>query len=159
LRRQKSCDNKREPLITTNQLKRKDMATKVFMNLPVKDLPKSIEFFTKLGYNFNQQFTDHTATCMIISEDIYAMLLTHEKFNQFTTKEICDATKQAEVLISLSCESRTHVDELVAKALAAGGKTDNEPTDHGFMYEHDFQDLDGHNWGLFWMDPSAIPQS
>ena len=132
------------------------MATKIFVNLPVKDLQKSIEFYTKLGYNFNPQFTDETATCMIISEDIYAMLLTHDKFKSFTAKEICDTTKATSALISLSCESRAQVDELVAKALAAGGATSSEPTDHGFMYSHDYEDLDGNGWGLFWMDPSFV---
>ena len=135
------------------------MATKIFVNLPVKDLKASIEFFTKLGYTFNPQFTDETATCMIISEDIYAMLLTHEKFKVFTPKEICDATKSSEVLICLSCESREQVDELVGKAVAAGGTTYNKPQDHGFMYGHGYQDLDGHIWELMWMDPSAVNQA
>ncbi len=135
------------------------MATKIFVNLPVKDLAKSIEFYTQLGYTFNPQFTDEMATCMIISEDIYAMFLTHEKFKSFTTKEICDTTKYTGALISLSCESREQVDELVDKALAAGGSTSGEPTDHGFMYSHDYEDLDGNGWGLFWMDPSVANQS
>ncbi len=132
------------------------MATKIFVNLPVKDLNASIAFFTKLGYSFNQQFTDETATCMVISEDIYAMLLTHKKFKMFTPKEICDATKSSEVLIALSCESREQVDELVAKAVAAGGSTYSKPQDHGFMYAHGYQDLDGHIWEVMWMDPSAV---
>lgn len=135
------------------------MATKIFVNLPVKDLKKSIEFFTQLGYSFNPQFTDETATCMIISEDIYAMLLTHEKFKAFTPKEICDATKSSEVLICLSCDSREQVDEMVSKAVAAGGTTYNQPQDHGFMYGHGYQDLDGHIWELMWMDPGAVNQS
>lgn len=135
------------------------MATKIFVNLPVKDLKKSIEFFTQLGYSFNPQFTDETATCMIISEDIYAMLLTHEKFKAFTPKEICDATKSSEVLICLSCDSREQVDEMVRKAVAAGGTTYNQPQDHGFMYGHGYQDLDGHIWELMWMDPGAVNQS
>ncbi len=135
------------------------MATKIFVNLPVKDLKASIEFFTKLGYTFNPQFTDETATCMIISEDIYAMLLTHEKFKVFTPKEICDATKSTEVLVCLSCESREQVDEMVQKAVAAGGTTYNKPQDHGFMYGHGYQDLDGHIWELMWMDPKTIQQS
>lgn len=135
------------------------MATKIFVNLPVKDLNKSIEFFTKLGYAFNPQFTDETATCMIISDDIFAMLLTHDKFKTFTPKEICDATKSTEVLVCLSCESRENVDDLVRKAVAAGGSTYNQPQDHGFMYGHGFQDLDGHIWELIWMDPTTINQS
>jgi predicted lactoylglutathione lyase len=134
------------------------MATKIFVNLPVKDLKSSIEFFTKLGYTFNPQFTDETATCMIISKEIFAMLLTHDKFKSFTPKEVCDATKSTEVLICLSCESREQVDELVSKAVAAGGTTYNKSQDHGFMYAHGYQDLDGHIWELMWMDPGAINQ-
>lgn len=132
------------------------MATKIFVSLPVKDLPKSIEFYTKLGYTVNPQFTGETAMCMTISEDIYAMLGTHATLKSLTTKEICDTTKYTSALISLSCDSRAQVDELVAKAIAAGGSTSGEPTDHGFMYSHDFEDLDGNGWGLFWMDPNAV---
>jgi uncharacterized protein len=135
------------------------MATKVFVNLPVKDLPKSKEFFGKLGFKFNAQFTDDTAACMVVSEDSYAMLLTHPKFKEFTPKPICDATKSTEVLIALSCESRAKVDDLVRAALAAGGATYSAAKDHGFMYGHGFQDLDGHIWELFWMDPSAVQPS
>ena len=132
------------------------MATKIFVNLPVKDLKRSIEFFGKLGFQFNQQFTDETATCMIITDDIFAMLLTEEKFKTFTPKEICDAKKCTEVLVALSYDSRAQVDEMVRKAVAAGGSTYNEPQDHGFMYAHGFQDLDGHNWEIFYMDPSFV---
>jgi predicted lactoylglutathione lyase len=135
------------------------MATKIFVNLAVKTLNKSIEFFTKLGFSFNPQFTDETATCMIVSEDIFVMLLTHEKFKQFTPKEICDSSKSTEVLVALSCESREKVDELVGGAVAAGGTTYNEPQDHGFMYAHGFQDPDGHIWELIYMEPSAIKQT
>ena len=134
------------------------MATQIFVNLPVKDLKKSIEFFTALGFNFNAQFTDETATCMIVSDDIFVMLLTHAKFKMFTPKEICDATKSSEVLICLSCESREKVDDMVRKAVAAGGSTYNEPQDHGFMYGHGFQDLDGHIWEVMNMAPSAVNQ-
>ena len=134
------------------------MATKIFVNLPVRNLNKSIEFFTKLGFSFNPQFTDETATCMIVSEDIFVMLLTHDKFKSFTPKEICDATKSTEVLVCLSAEGRGQVDEMVRKAVAAGGTTHNEPQDHGFMYGHGFQDLDGHIWELAYMEPSAIKQ-
>lgn len=134
------------------------MATKIFVNLPVKNLDQSIEFFTRLGYTFNPQFTDATATCMIISEDIFVMLLTHDKFQSFTPKALCDATKQTEVLVCLSCDSRQQVDDLIRKAVAAGGSTYHEPQDHGFMYGHGFQDLDGHIWELMWMDPSAVNQ-
>jgi predicted lactoylglutathione lyase len=132
------------------------MATKIFVNLPVKNLNKAIEFFTKLGFSFNQQFTDETATCMIVTDDIFVMLLTEEKFKTFTPNEICDAKKSTEVLVCLSRESRAKVDEMILKAVAAGGNTYNEPQDHGFMYAHGFQDLDGHIWELIYMEPSAI---
>lgn len=132
------------------------MATKIFVNLPVKDLNKSIEFFTKLGFSFNQQFTDETATCMIVTDDIFVMLLTVEKFKTFTPNEICNAKKYTEVLVCLSLESRPKVDEMVRKAVVAGGATYNEPQDHGFMYGHGFQDLDGHIWELIYMEPGAV---
>jgi predicted lactoylglutathione lyase len=134
------------------------MATKIFVNLPVQDLTKSIEFFTRLDFKFNPQFTDKTAACMMVGEDIFVMLLTHDKFKTFTPKEICDATKSTEVLVCLSSESRAKVNEMVRKAVAAGGTTYNEPQDHGFMYGHGFQDLDGHTWELIYMEPSAINQ-
>ena len=132
------------------------MARKIFVNLPVKDLNKSVDFFTKLGFTFNPQFTDETATCMIVSEEIFVMLLTQKKFKAFTPKEICDATKSTEVLVCLSCDSRGEVDDLVRKAVGAGGSTYNEPQDHGFMYGHGFQDPDGHIWELAYMDQSAL---
>lgn len=135
------------------------MATKIFVNLPVKDLKKSIEFFTQLGFTFNPQFTDETATCMIVSEENFVMLLTEEKFKSFTPKPVCDATKSTEVLLALSLESRAKVDEIVRRAVAAGGTTYKEPQDHGFMYAHGFQDLDGHIWEPFFMEPSAINQA
>jgi uncharacterized protein len=133
--------------------------TKIFVNLPVKDLTKSKDFFARLGFSFNAQFTDETAACMVVSEDIYVMLLTHAKFKEFTPKEICDATKSSEVLVCLSCESRAKVDDRVRRAVAAGGTTYAEAKDHGFMYGHGFQDLDGHIWELMWMDPTAIKRS
>ena len=132
------------------------MTTKIFVNLPVKDLNKSIAFFTQLGFSFNPQFTDETATCMIVSEDIFVMLLTEAKFKFFSPKEICDAKKYAEVLVCLSCESRAKVDEMVSKAVVAGGNTYKEPHDQGFMYGHGFQDLDGHVWELIYMEPNAV---
>jgi predicted lactoylglutathione lyase len=132
------------------------MASKIFVNLPVSNLNKSVEFFTKLGFRFNQQFTDETATCMIVTEDIFVMLLTEEKFKTFTPKEICDAKKYTEVLVCLSLESRAEVDAMVRKAVAAGATIYNEPQDHGFMYGHGFQDLDGHIWELIFMEPSAV---
>lgn len=132
------------------------MSTQIFVNLPVKNLKQSIEFFTQLGFQFNSQFTDETATCMIVAENIFVMLLTHEKFKTFTPKEICDATKSTEVLVCLSAQSRDAVDETVRQAIASGGTTYNEPQDHGFMYAHGFQDLDGHIWEIVYMEPSAI---
>ena len=132
------------------------MPTKIFVNLSVKNLDRSVEFFTSLGFNFNQQFTDESATCMIVSDDIFVMLLTEEKFKTFTPKEICDAKKYTEVLVCLSLESRAKVDEMVCKAVAAGGATYNEPQDHGFMYAHGFQDPDGHIWELIYMEPGPV---
>jgi Predicted lactoylglutathione lyase len=132
------------------------MATKIFVNLPVQNLPQSIQFFKGLGYSFNQQFTDDSAACMVISNDIYAMLLTHDKFNQFTNKKIVDAKRNTEVLVCLSAESRNNVDELLNKALSGGASEYREPQDYGFMYGRSFEDLDGHIWEVMWMDPSAI---
>ena len=133
------------------------MPTKIFVNLPVKNLDRSVKFFTHLGFTFNPQFTDETATCMVVSSDIFVMLLTEEKFSTFTPKPICDATKATEVLVCLSQDSNAAVDRLVTLALEAGGTTYAEPKDYGFMYQHGFQDPDGHIWELFYMDPSAIP--
>ena len=123
------------------------MATKIFVNLPVKNLDRSIGFFTRLGFTFNPQFTDETATCMIVGEDIFVMLLTEAKFKTFTPNPICDARKYTEVLVCLALESRERVDDMVRKAVAAGGNTYNEPQDHGFMYGHGFQDLDAATFG------------
>jgi predicted lactoylglutathione lyase len=134
------------------------MATKIFVNLPVKDLDKSMAFFSHLGYTFNEQFTDNTAACMEISGDIFAMLLTHEKFSQFTSKQIVNATKTTEVLVCLSCDSKGGVNTLVDKALAAGATETKDPQDHGFMFGRSFNDLDGHIWEIMWMDASAINQ-
>ncbi|MEG4115636.1 MULTISPECIES: VOC family protein [unclassified Microcoleus] len=134
------------------------MATKIFVNLPVKNLARSVEFFTKLGFSFNAEFTDETATCMVVSEDIFVMLLTEAKFKEFTPNAICDATKSTEVLVCLSSESREEVDKMIGKAVAAGGTTYNEPKDYGFMYGHGFQDLDGHIWETVFMEPSAVNQ-
>ncbi|MEI8572842.1 glyoxalase/bleomycin resistance/extradiol dioxygenase family protein [Methylomonas sp. LW13] len=134
------------------------MNTQIFVNLPVKNLDQSVALFTALGYNFNPQFTDETATCMIVSENIFVMLLTEDKFRTFTPNSICDATKSTEVLICLSCQSREAVYDMVSKAVAAGGSTYNQPQDHGFMYAHGFQDLDGHIWELVYMAPDAVSQ-
>jgi predicted lactoylglutathione lyase len=129
------------------------MATQIFVNLPVKNLNRSIGFFTQLGFTFNPRFTDETAACMAIDDNIYTMLLTYPKFREFTPKAICDATRSTEVLICLSRDSREAVDDLVSKAFAAGGRLYNDPQDHGFMYAHGFQDLDGHIWELIYMEP------
>ena len=134
------------------------MTPQIFINLPVKDLAKSVQFFKALGYSFNPRFTDATAACMVISDDIYAMLLTHAKFEQVTSRNICDTTKSNEVVICLSCESRRHVDDLVRRAVAAGGAACGDPDDYGFMYSHGFQDPDGHLWNLMHMDKTATPE-
>jgi uncharacterized protein len=132
------------------------MSTQVFINLPVADLPKSLAFFEALGYARNAQFSNDSGACIVISDTINVMLLTHARFRDFTPKAICDTSKAVEVLLNLSCESREQVDGLVARALAAGGSTYDAPEDLGFMYSHSFVDLDGHGWGLFHM--SAMPE-
>ena len=131
------------------------MNKQIFLNLPVANLPRSKAFFQALGYAFNPTFTGDTSACVIISETITVMLLTHDKFREFTPKAVCDTSKAVEVLISLSCESREEVDALVAKALAAGGTTYDQPEDFGFMYTHSFVDPDGHGWGVLHL--SAMP--
>lgn len=134
------------------------MATKIFVNLPVKDLKRSMDFFTKLGFTFNPQFTDDTAASMVITEDIYAMLLTHEKFGQFTSKNIADATQSCEVITCLSFDDKNKVDELADKAVRSGGSEARPPLDYGFMYGRSFNDPDGHTWEVVWMDPSFLNQ-
>jgi predicted lactoylglutathione lyase len=136
------------------------MASKnISVNLPVKDLRRSMEFFSKLGFSFNPQFTDEKAACMVVSEDIYVMLMTYPAFKMFTPREICDTARHTEVLMCLSAASRNEVDEMVRKARSAGGATFNEPQEYGFMYGHGFQDLDGHIWELAYMEQSAIQQA
>ena len=128
------------------------MARQIFVNLPVRELERSKAFFGRLGFSFNPQFSDEKAACLVIEENsIYAMLLTEPYFKTFITKAVCDATKSTEVLVCLSCESKEEVDALVAKAAASGGKAAREPKDHGFMYEHAFEDPDGHIWELMHM--------
>lgn len=134
------------------------MATKIFVNLPVKEVKRSMEFFTGLGYSFNPQFTDDNAACMVITDDIYAMLLTHDMFKRFTPKEVADATKTSEVLTALSVDSRDDVDRFVDEALRLGATATRPPEDLGFMYTRSFDDLDGHIWEIIWMDPAAINQ-
>lgn len=133
------------------------MATKIFVNLPVKDLNKSVEFFTKLGFKFNPQFTDENATCMIISEEGFVMLLVEKFFKTFTKKDIADASKNTEVIMALSADSKAAVDTMADAAIAAGGKQTNDTDDKGFMYTRSFQDLDGHMWEVIYMDMSQFP--
>ena len=128
----------------------------IFVNLAVNDLEASKKFFTELGYSINPRFSDETAASVVISDTIFAMLLTRQKYADFTKKEIVDATKSSEVLLALSAESREKVDELVEKAVAAGGSVTGETQDHGFMYGRAFDDLDGHTWEVVWMDPAAV---
>lgn len=135
------------------------MATKIFINLPVKDLSKSIAFFEKLGFSFNPQFTDEKAACLILGENIFSMLLTEPFFQQFTKKEIADAQKTTEILIAIDADSKQKVDELIHRAVQAGGSTYMEPQDHGWMYQHSFADLDGHQWEVAFMDERQFPQS
>ncbi|PKQ88613.1 glyoxalase/bleomycin resistance/extradiol dioxygenase family protein [Paenibacillus sp. BGI2013] len=132
-------------------------AKQIFVNLPVQDLKKSVEFFTKVGFEFNANFTDESATCMIIGENIYAMLLVEERFQSFISKKISNAADTTEVIVALSVDSREQVDVIVQAALDAGGKPSNEPQDHGFMYGWSFQDLDDHLWEVSYMDLSAFP--
>lgn len=131
----------------------------MFVNLPVKDLDRSVDFFTKLGFSFDPRFTDETATQMIVSDDAFVMLLVEDRFKDFTKKELVDATRQTEVILALSAESREGVDELADKALDSGGSLANDPLEMGFMYGRSFNDPDGHLWEVVWMDPSAIEQA
>lgn len=127
------------------------MHSQIFVNLPVKNLPRSVDFFTKLGYTFNPQFTDEQATCMILGDNLFVMLLVEKFFGGFTSKAICDTSKSAETLTCVACSSREQIDELVAKARAAGAKVPRQAQDHGFMYAHGYEDLDGHTWELVHM--------
>jgi len=132
------------------------MSKKIFVNLPIRDLKKSVGFFSKLGFTFNTQFTDENATCMIVDEDIFVMLLVEPFFKTFTKKEICNAYKSTEVIICLSAETRNAVDEIVNKAIKAGGTTPIEAQDQGWMYGRTFQDLDGHLWEIMFMDRNGM---
>jgi uncharacterized protein len=133
------------------------MLRQIFVNLPIKDMERSQAFFKALGLSFNPRFTNDKGACLEIAENIYAMLLVEPFFQGFTQLPISDAKKQTEVLIALSCDSREEVTSLVAKAVAAGATTPNAPQDHGFMLQHGFADLDGHQWEVFWMDEAAAP--
>jgi hypothetical protein len=128
----------------------------MFVNLPVKNLEKTKAFFAQLGFSFNPQFTDENAACMVVSEENFVMLLTEAYFATFTTKAVSDATKSTEVLVALSLDSREDVEMMIKTAVAAGGSTYSEPKDYGFMYQHGFQDLDGHMWEPFFMDPNFV---
>ena len=129
---------------------------KIFVNLPVSDLKRSVEFFTELGFTFDPKFTDENATCMIVNDDAFVMLLVQDFFKNFTKKQIVDATRHTETLLALSADSREAVDDLVHKAIAAGGKPSNDPMTEGPMYGWSFQDLDDHMWEVFYMDESAF---
>jgi len=133
------------------------MHSQIFVNLPVKDLKRSVDFFTKLGYTFNPQFTDENATCMILGDNLFVMLLVEKFFASFTSKAICDTSKATEALTCVACSSREQVDQLVVKARAGGGKVPRQAQDHGFMYAHGYEDLDGHTWELVYMT-GAPPQ-
>ena len=128
----------------------------IYVNVSVRDLQKSMEFFTNLGFTFNQQFTDKNAACMVISEKAYMMLLTEPFFRGFTKNEPCDTSRQTEALLAISCESRAEVDQLVRKAIDGGGRHAMDPMDHGWMYGWSFYDLDGHHWEVLWMDPAGV---
>jgi uncharacterized protein len=131
------------------------MARMIFVNLPVADLDRSVAFYRSIGAEQNVQFSDETAACMVVSETIHVMLLTHAKFAQFTPKRIADARETSEVLLCVSCDSRAAVDEITEAALAAGGREPREPQDHGFMYGRSFEDPDGHIWEPMFMDMAA----
>ena len=134
-------------------------ATKIFVNLPVKDLKKTMDFFSKLGFKFNPIFTDENAACLVMSEDIYAMLLVEKFFKNFIPdKEICDARSSAEALIALSTKTRQEVDEVIKKVLAAGGSEYRQAQDYGWMYGRAFQDIDGHIWEIFYIDMNSMPE-
>jgi predicted lactoylglutathione lyase len=130
----------------------------IFVNLPVKDLDASVAFFTSLGFSFDPKFTDATATCMIVSEQAYVMLLTQPKFASFITKPLGDPAQSTSAIMAVSAEDREAVDRLADAALAAGAAPASDPQDYGFMYSRSFHDLDGHLWEVLWMDPAAVEQ-
>ncbi|ROQ98110.1 hypothetical protein EDE04_4633 [Streptomyces sp. 2132.2] len=132
------------------------MATMIFVNLPVKDIEAAKAFWGELGYSFNPQFSDDKTGCLVISDTIFAMLMTEARFRDFATKEVADATKTTEVMLALSADSRDHVDQVLGAALAAGATEPRPAQDLGFMYGRAFEDLDGHVWEYVWMDPAAV---
>ena len=129
---------------------------KLFVNLAVNDLDRSVDFFAQLGFSFDRRFTDERASCVVVSDEAFVMLLAEDRFGDFTTKQICDSRTHTEAILTLSSETREQVDELVHRALAAGGRPANDPIDHGFMYGWSFEDPDGHLWEVLWMDPAAL---
>jgi predicted lactoylglutathione lyase len=133
------------------------MIRQIFVNLPIESMVRSQAFFQALGMRFNPRFTNEQGACLEIADNIFAMLLVRPFFQGFTRLPIADARQTTEVLIALSCDSRAEVDALVSKAVVAGATTPNPPQDHGFMYQHGFADLDGHQWEVFWMDEAAAP--
>ncbi|HEX9600004.1 MAG TPA: VOC family protein [Mariniflexile sp.] len=134
------------------------MVQQLFVNLAVENLTKSMDFFKALGFTFNSKFTDETAACLVLGDKLYAMLLTKAKFKAFTRKPISNAKKQTEVLVALQLKTREEVDIMVKKAVKAGASIYMEPQDYGFMYQHSFEDLDGHQWEVFFMDESQFPE-
>ncbi|MEQ1954356.1 VOC family protein [Mesorhizobium sp. CN2-181] len=133
------------------------MPKMIFVNLPVTDLTRSTKFYEAVGGTKNPQFSDDTAACMVFSETIFAMLLTHEKYSSFTTRPIADAHKTSQFMIAVSADSRDEVDAVVGRAGSAGGVVDPNPQqDYGFMYGRSFEDPDGHVWEVMWMDPAAV---
>jgi predicted lactoylglutathione lyase len=134
------------------------MATKIFINLPVADLQKAKSFYTAIGFTNNPQFSDETAACMVLTEEIYVMLLTHAKFNEFTTKEVGNTFKTASVINCLSVDSAEEVNVMINKVLKAGGNEPLEAKDYGFMQQRSFEDLDGHLWEVLYMDMAKFPQ-
>ena len=146
-----TCEEIEKP-VTTAQ------SRKIFVNLPITDLDRSVAFFTALGFAFDARFTDDEATCLIISDEAFVMLLVQERFEEFTTKAVCDATTHTEAILALTADSRDDVDAVADTALAAGGLPANEPMDMEFMYGRSFYDPDGHLWEVFYMDPSALEE-
>lgn len=143
--------------VITNAATKPPVSRKFFVNIPVRDLQRSIRFFEALGFSFNRQFTGNGGTCMLVGEDAYCMLLTRERFSDFAHgRAIADPARETGALFTFSVESREAVDEIVRRAVAAGGSEAGTPEDHGFMYDWSFYDPDGHGWGVFWMDPSAV---
>lgn len=129
---------------------------KLFVNIPVADLQRAIEFFETLGFTFNTRFTDATAACMLVGEDAYVMLLVRDRFAGFARRPVGDPSRETSALYAISVASRGEVDQMVTRAIAAGGAHATEPQDHGFMYQRSFYDLDGHHWEVFWMDPTTV---